>query len=86
MNVPCFTYEERMATSGIRRRWFDVPHNSLPPIFYLPLYEKLSIELSEITSETVKIRVARYERVPKGCYPDRENNLDVYEYKGDEFR
>lgn len=86
MRFPHFTYEEKMAENGVRRKWFDVPRDSLPPIFYLPLYAPLSIELVDISPESVRLKVARYERVPKGTYPDRMNQWDVYEYKGDEFR
>ena len=85
MRFPSLTYEEQMAEGGVRRKWFDVPRDSLPPVFYLPLYAPLSADVAEETFESIKIRVARYERVPKGTYPDKMGQWDVYEYKGDEF-
>ena len=86
MALPKFTYAQQQAEGGERRRWFDVPLGSLPPVFYLPLYSPISVKLAEPSADAVRIRVARYERVPRGCWPDKMNNLNVYEYKGDEFR
>lgn len=91
MGLPLFTYVERMATGGVRRKWFDVEHNSIPPVFYLPLRQPLTLVPDEFPYHLkyqfpVRIRVARYERVGRQHFPYAARGMDVYEYKGDEFR
>ena len=86
MSIPVFTEAERQANSNIRRKWVDVEHDSLPLIFYLPLYQPLSACTSAISSTPIQIRVARYERVSHNRHPYAAAGEDVYEYKGDEYR
>ena len=84
MELLNFTDEEQLANSGVRRKWLRVPKDTLPPVFYLPLVEELSIKGIEIIGDKpVRIRVARYERLPLG----RQRGLgDEYKYTGDTFR
>lgn len=91
MGLPCFAYEERLAVGGKRRKWFDVGHNSLPPVFYLPLREPLTLVPKEFPhllkyQFPVMIKVARYERVGRRHFPYAARGMDVYEYKGDDVR
>jgi hypothetical protein len=86
MKLPVFANEERQANSNVRRKWFDVDHDSLPLTFYLPLHQPLSAITSAISSTPVQIRVARYERVLHNRHPYAAAGQDVYEYKGDEYR
>ena len=78
-----FTEAERTIDSGIRKRWLDIPENTLPPIFYLPLRAPISTKPANVSSEPVRIRCARYERLSKGMFPTPMRGHDIYEYKGD---
>ena len=90
-DLPKFTYEEQLADSGVRRKWFDVEHDSLPLVFYLPLRQSLTLVPKEFPYRLkyqfpILIKVARYERVGRRCFPFSAKGEDVYEYKGDEVR
>ena len=86
-----FTYEEKLADGGVRRKWFDVEHDSLPPVFYLPLHESLTLVPQGYPhllkyQFPVMIKVARYERVGRRPFPFASKGMDIYKYKGDELR
>ena len=85
MKLPVvFTDEERQANSNVRRKWFDVEEDSLPEVFYLPLYQPMSASTSAIYSTPIQVRVARYERIHS--YPYAAPGQNVYAYKGDEYK
>lgn len=80
-----------MAEGGVRRKWFDVEHNSIPLVFYLPLRQRLTLVPNEWPhllkyQFPVRIKVAKYERVGIRIFPYAAKGMDVYEYKGGESR
>ncbi|KKK54074.1 hypothetical protein LCGC14_3088420 [marine sediment metagenome] len=78
---PKFTYEEQDADNSTRRKWFWVESSlNLPPVFYLPLWEKLVMNtVLEVDMDTaVRVKVAVYKRISSN------GKIDEYEYRGDD--